>query len=220
MSSGLAWDESTSYEDPANDVKGMFDSDDPLAYVLSRPLMYSPGTQFLYNSGGTNVLGAVIEKYTGMSLLDFGIEYLFDPLNIEGVEWQRISPDYYFASGGISLRPRDLAKIGYLFLNNGFWGEDQIISPEWISESVQEHIITQGRTIPMAYGYGYQWWLEDFQSNDHTYSSFFAAGWGDQYMFIFPQEEMIIVFNGGNYLKSGSISPFSLVPNFILDSLQ
>jgi CubicO group peptidase (beta-lactamase class C family) len=220
MSSGLAWDESTSYEDPANDVKGMFDSDDPLAYVLSRPLLYSPGTQFLYNSGGTNVLGAVIEKFTGKSLFDFAKEYLFDPLGIEQVEWHRISPDYYFASGGISLKPRDLAKIGYLFLNNGYWGEDQIISPEWISESVQEHIITQGRTIPMARGYGYQWWLEDFKSDDHTYSSFFAAGWGDQYMFIFPQEEMIIVFNGGNYLKSGSISPFYLVPNFILDSLQ
>lgn len=86
MSSGLAWDESSvSYGDPANDVTALFDSEDPLAYVLSRPLLYSPGTQFLYNSGGTNVLGAIIQKYTGMSLLDFGNQYLFDPLNMEEI---------------------------------------------------------------------------------------------------------------------------------------
>ena len=155
MSSGLAWDESsTSYEDPANDLNAMFYSDDPLAYVLSRPLLYQPGTQFLYNSGGTNVLGAVIEKYTGMSLLEFGNKYLFDPLNIEEVEWKRMPSDYYFASSGLSLSPRELAKIGYIFLNNGYWGNDQIINPDWITESVQEHIETQGRTLPLAYGYG------------------------------------------------------------------
>ena len=221
MSSGLAWDESsTSYEDPANDVRALFDSDDPLAYVLSRPLLYPPGTQFLYNSGGTNVLGAIIQKYSGKSLLDFGNEYLFNPLNIEGGIWQRLSPDYYFASGGLFLRPRELAKIGYLFLNNGYWGEKQIITSDWISESVQKHIITQGRILPLAHGYGYQWWLVDFQANGHTYNSFLAAGWGDQYLFIFPVEELMIVFNGGNYWTAGSISPFSLVANYILVALQ
>ena len=211
MSSGLAWDESsTSYEDTANDLNAMFYSDEPLAYVLSRPLLYQPGTQFLYNSGGTNVLGAVIEKYTGMSLLEFGNKYLFDPLNIEEVEWQRLPSDYYFASSGLSLSPRELAKIGYIFLNNGYWGKDQIINPGWITESVQEHIKTQGRTLPLAYGYGYQWWLEDFLANDHTYNSYFAAGWGDQYMFIFPEEKLIIEFNGGNYLKGGKFPHFPL----------
>jgi CubicO group peptidase (beta-lactamase class C family) len=221
MLSGLAWDESsTSYEDPANDLNAMFYSDDPLAYVLWCPLLYQPGTQFLYNSGGTNVLGAIIEKYTGMSLLEFGNKYLFDPLNIEEVEWRRMPSDYYFASSGLSLSPRELAKIGYIFLNNGYWGNDQIINPDWITESVQEHIETQGRTLPLAYGYGYQWWLEDFQANDHTYNSYFAAGWGDQYMFIFPGEKLIIVFTGGNYLKGGKISPFSIVPDYILSALE
>ena len=221
MSSGLAWDESsTAYGDPANDVTALFDSDDLLAYVLSRPLLYTPGIEFLYNSGTTNVLGAIIEKATGMSLLDFGNEYLFDKLNIQGGVWQRLPSGYYFASGGIFLRARELAKIGYLFLNDGYWGDDQVVTPEWISESVEEHILTKGRTLPMAHGYGYQWWLEDFEANGHTYHSFFAAGWGDQYMFVFPEEDMIVVFNGGNYLSGGSISPFSLVPNFILDALQ
>lgn len=221
MSSGLAWDESSApYGDPYNDVSALFTSGDPMAYVLSRPLLYSPGTQFLYNSGGTTVLGAIIQKYSGKSLLDFGNEYLFDPLNMKGGLWQKLSSGYYFAGGGIFLRPRELAKIGYLFINNGFWGEKQIITPDWISESVQEHIITQGRTVPPAHGYGYQWWLKDFLANGHAYSSFFAAGWGDQYMFIFPAEELMIVFNAGNFLKAGSISPFSLVSDYILAALE
>ncbi len=117
MSSGLHWDEwSTSYEDPANDVVALFHEDDPIEYILSKPMTNSPGDEFHYNSGGTNVLGAVIEKETGMSLLDFANEYLFEPLNIQGGLWEQMAGGYYFASGGIYLRPRELTKIGYLFL--------------------------------------------------------------------------------------------------------
>ena len=221
MSSGLAWDESSySYGDTLNDVTALFYSEDPIEYILSRPLLYSPGSEFLYNSGGTNVLGAIIQKYAEMSLLDFGNEYLFDPLNIQGGLWQRMGNDYFFASGGIFLRPRELAKIGYLFLNNGYWGDHQVISEEWIMESVIEHIETKGKTLPSAHAYGYQWWRQNFQLSGWTYSTFFAAGWGGQYMFVFPDQEMIVVFNGGNYLSNGSISPFSLVENYILESLH
>jgi CubicO group peptidase (beta-lactamase class C family) len=221
MSSGLSWDESSSsYEDPSNDVVQLFHSEDPIEYILSLPLIDPPGTQFLYNSGNTNVLGAVIEKCTGKSLLDFANEYLFIPLNVEGGVWQRLPGGYFFASGGLFLRPRELGKIGQLFLNNGYWGDHQVISKEWIAESVYEHINTQGRTLPQADSYGYQWWIMDFHANNRTYSSFLAAGWGDQYMFVFPEEEMIIVFNCGNFLSFGGISPFSLVENYILEFIQ
>jgi CubicO group peptidase (beta-lactamase class C family) len=217
MSSGLDWDEySAPYGNPANDVSGLLNSDDPLYYVLSHPLSDSPGTQFLYNSGGTDIIGAVIQKYSGKSLLDFGNEYLFDPLNIQGGLWQRLSTNYFFASGGIFLRPRELAKIGYLYLNNGYWGDKQIITPDWISESVRKHITTRGRTLPFAQDYGYFWWLKDFQVSGHIYSSYLAVGWGGQYMIIFPAEEMIIVFNSGNFLTAETISPISLVSDYIL----
>lgn len=220
MSSGLSWDESTtSYGDPSNDVTALFSSDDPLAYILGRPLQYAPGSEFLYNSGGTNVLGAVIEKFTGMSLLDFGNSYLFDPLNIEGGLWQRLPSGYFFASGGLFLRPRELAKTGYLFLNKGYWGDHQVVTEDWISGSVARHIDTEGRTLPMADNYGYQWWIMDFNANGQVYNTFFAAGWGDQYMFVFPEQEMIILFNCGNYLSYGNISPFNLVEDYILDAL-
>lgn len=221
MSSGLAWDESsTPYGDPSNDVTKLFTSADPLREVLSNTLLTTPGQVFLYNSGGTNVLGAIIEKYTAMSLLDFGNNYLFDPLNVSGGLWQKMGGDLYFASGGVFLRPRELAKIGYLFINDGYWKDKQLVSKDWIDDSTTGHILTQGRTIPAARAYGYQWWIIDFHANSKTYPCFMAAGWGGQYMLVFPDQEMIVVFNGGNYLRSGSVSPFDLVEDYILRAVN
>ncbi len=219
MSSGLYWDEwSTSYEDPENDVRALFNEEDPIEYILSKHLTNSPGDEFHYNSGGTNVLGAIIEKETGMSLLDFGNEYLFDPLNMEGGLWELMAGGYYFASGGIYLRPRELTKIGYLFLNEGKWDNTQIITEEWISESTAAHIQTED-LIPQSDSYGYQWWIMDLQANNQTYNCFFAAGWGDQYMFIFPDQEMIITINSGNYTGAMNMSIFTFVENHILPAL-
>ena len=219
MSSGLHWDEwSTSYEDPENDVHALFFEADPIEYILSKHMTNSPGDEFHYNSGGTNVLGAIIEKETGMSLLDFGNEYLFDPLNIEGGLWEEMAGGYYFASGGIYLRPRELTKIGYLFLNEGYWDNTQIITEEWISESTAAHIQTDD-LIPQSDSYGYQWWIMDLQANNQTYNCFFAAGWGDQYMFIFPDQEMIITINSGNYTGAMNMSIFTFVENHILPAL-
>jgi len=221
MASGLPWDESSApYGDPANDVTALFSSADPIEHILSKELIASPGEAFLYNSGTTNVLGAVIQEVAGMSLLDYGNQVLFDPLNIQGGAWQRIAGGYYFASGGVFLRPRELAKIGFLFLNDGYWGDHQVITREWIRASSQEHITTEGRTLPWAHAYGYQWWHTDFQVSGETYSAIHAAGWGDQYMFIFPELDLITVINGGNYLSSGSLSVPYLMEEFILASVR
>ncbi len=219
MSSGLQWDEwSTSYEDPANDMLALFHDDDPIEYTLSKPMINSPGDEFHYNSGGTNVLGAVIEKETGMSLLDFANEYLFDPLNVQGGLWDKMDCGYYLASGGIYLRPRELTKIGYLFLNEGYWDDTQIITREWISESIAPHVQTDD-LIPQSDSYGYQWWIMDFHANNQTYDCFFAAGAGDQYMFIFPGQEMIITINSGNFDGAVNMSIIGFVEKYILPGL-
>ena len=221
MASGLPWDEtSASYGDPANDVTALFLSADPIEHILSGEMVASPGETFLYNSGTTNVLGAVVQKAAGMSLLDFGNQMLFDPLNIQGGVWQRIAGGHYFASGGIFLRPRELAKIGFLFLNDGYWGDHQVITREWIDASTQEHIVTGGKTLSWAHAYGYQWWHTDFHVSGEVYPCFHAAGWGDQYMFIFPDLDLITVINGGNYSSSGSLSILFLMEEFILASVQ
>lgn len=220
MSSGLHWDEwSTSFEDPENDVVALFREEDPIEYILSKHMINTPGVEFLYNSGGTNVLGAVIERATGMGLLDFANQSLFDPLQVDGGLWERMAGGYMFASGGIYLRPREQAKIGSLFLNEGYWGNEQIITEDWIVASSTEHIETDD-LIPQAHAYGYQWWMMDFHINSQIYDCFFAAGWGDQFIFIFPAQDMIVVVNSGNFLSYGGVSVFGLLEEFILQYLD
>ena len=220
MSSGLHWDEwSKPFTDPESDIYALFHEEDPMEYILSKHMINAPGQEFLYNSGGTNVLGAVIERMSGMDLLDFGNQYLFGPLQVEGGIWEGMAGGYMFASGGIYLRPREQAKIGFLFLNDGYWGSQQIITVDWIQASTTEHIATNS-LIPQAHAYGYQWWMMDYRVGGQTYACFFAAGWGDQYIFIFPGQDMMVVVNSGNFLEYGGVSVFALVEDYILQSLQ
>jgi len=216
MSSGLSWDEwSSSFTSPANDIYNLFHAEDPIAAILSNEMIALPGAEFHYNSGGTNILGAAIERESGFRLIDFANLYLFDPLEVKGGLWEQMGGGYLFASGGLYLRPRELAKIGYLFLNEGYWKEKKILSEAWISMSTSPLIETDN-LIPQSDAYGYQWWTMDFNVNEKTYNCFFAAGWGDQYMFVFPGQKMIVVINSGNFQNFGGVSPFELVEDYIL----
>lgn len=219
MTCGLAWDESKySISDSRNDIAQLFASEDPMRFILSKPLLSTPGTNFSYNSRATNVIGAIIEKATGMGFLDYANQKLFEPLRSEGGAWGAYSNGQIHASGGLKFKARELTKIGLLFLNDGIWEGNQTITPDWINTSQYEHVASTQNFIPNT-SYGYYWWLTNFNLNGTSYKCFFAAGWGDQYMFIIPDLNMIIEFNGGNYLNSSTVSPFDLVNDYILKAI-
>ncbi len=121
MSAGLQWDEwSYSLSDPRNDLTQWFRyTGDLVRFVLERPMVADPGALFTYNGGLTNVLGEAIRRATGLRLDRFSEDYLFTPLGITDLSWYLIRPDFVYASGDVSLRPRDLAKLGRLFLRGG-----------------------------------------------------------------------------------------------------
>ena len=219
MTSGLHWDESTyPYGHPQNDITILFNSADPIRYILEKPMLSSPGRAFVYKGGDTNVLGRVIRETSGVAVGSFARLNLFEPLGIEAYQWERFGSGDYFTSGGLYLRPRDLAKIGSLFLNNGRWKGHQVIPLSWVDASQAEH--TAAGNTPWAHGYGYQWWIRNFHSGGKTFRCFFAAGWGDQHLFIFPQQNMIIQFNGGAYLSATSaFDSYRLVEDYILAAL-
>jgi CubicO group peptidase (beta-lactamase class C family) len=122
MTSGLDWDESTyPYGDRRNDVTRLFYSPDPMRFILEKPLVSPPGSAFVYKGGDTNLLGGIIRRASEYSLANFAERYLFGPLDIEEYSWDLLAMGELFASGGLYMRPRDLVKIGYLFLNEGFW---------------------------------------------------------------------------------------------------
>lgn len=215
MSSGLEWDEATyPYGDPRNDISALFAQPDPIAYILSKPAVDPPGTRWLYNGGGTNVLGEVVARASGQSLEAFADRYLFRPLGITDRQWVRLANSVTYASGDLRLRPRDMAKIGALFLNEGQWNGEAILSPGWVAEAAQERLPTWNP----PWGYGYQWWTFDWPVNGSTVPSFGARGWGGQVITVFPTLDMVVVLTGGNYRSSDPTD--AIISEFVLDALE
>lgn len=217
MTSGLNFDETTyPYGDLRNDVTRLFNESDPIRFVLSKSMHATPGTIFFYNSGVTNVLADIIRKKSGLNLIEFAKQYLFLPLDITKYSWQKMRGEYYFASGGLSLRPRDMAKIGYLFLNQGQWDGQQIINPEWLEASKQNYI---NPNVGWATGYGFQWWLNSVVADETTINYVLAAGYGEQLMFIVPALDLLIVFNCGYFDAPFTVSPYQLIDDYIAPAL-
>lgn len=209
MSSGLQWRQSG----PGSDTGQLFSITNPIEYILKKPVASAPGTQFSYQQANPILLGEIIKKATGLRVDDFAEKYLFAPLSITQCEWRSLSQGVIYTAGDVRLRPRDMAKFGYLFLRNGDWDGKRVVSEEWIHES----------TMPRRMGdyglmYGYLWWLSPFRE-----SGFLAMGRGGQGVFVFPDVDLVAIFTGGNYAReeSGneSYAPISLTQDYILPSI-
>lgn len=212
MSAGLDWDELTyPYADPRNSHYGLRQSSDPVRYVLERSVIADPGMQFAYNSGLSLTLGKILENATGLRPDGFAEQHLFAPLGIDDYSWLLwTGGETLNTGGGLSLRPRDMAKFGQLYLNGGSWGGVQVVSQDWVSESLRQH--TQYCC------YGYQWWLVGFELDSQTLDSAVGIGYGGQYVFVFPDLALIVVLTGGNYDESISYA-YDLVETHILQPL-
>ncbi|MGA2241250.1 MAG: serine hydrolase [Verrucomicrobiota bacterium] len=200
MTAGLSWDEWTyPYTDPRNDAAVMASKADFFRYVLERPIATTPGTKFVYNSGISLMLGEIIYKASGLRADKFAEHYLFSPLGITNYFWGKAPNSVVNTLGGLALRPRDMAKIGCLFLNGGRWQGKQIVSEKWVKESTKQQIgANQLPTWFLADGYGYQWWLGSFHVRGQTVESYSARGRGGQFIIIFPTLQMVAVFTGWN----------------------
>ncbi|MCB0730364.1 MAG: serine hydrolase [Ignavibacteriae bacterium] len=219
MSAGLDWNEAYySYTDPRNDVFILFSNDDPIKYILQKNIVTKPGERFYYNSGYTNIIADIIQKKIGVPFFKFAEENLFTPLKINNYRWDEINNELIFASGGLYLTPRSLAKIGEVFLNGGKWKDEPIISKDWIDESTQAYI--NPNYYFFADGYGYQWWNYNFTNYEKTYSCYFAAGWGEQFLYIFPEQNMEIIITSGYFFTYDGITPHEIVSDYILNSIK
>ena len=187
MTTGLEWAENYPYADPRNPYNTWKASDDHVSFVLNRTMVASPGTTFNYNTGASHLLSAIIQRATNMSTIDFANQFLFGPLSIENSRW--LEDPQGVAGGGdnLYLKPRDMAKIGYLFLNEGNWEGKQIISENWIRTSTSTSVNWGG-----ALNYGYQWWI----ATDNDF--YRALGYGGQQVNVFHSEDLIVVFTGMN----------------------
>ncbi|MGD0207819.1 MAG: serine hydrolase [Verrucomicrobiota bacterium] len=200
MTAGLSWDEwRYPYTDSRNDAAVMASKADFFRYVLERPVATSPGTKFVYNSGISLMLGEIIYKASGLKADKFAERYLFSRLGITNYSWGKAPNGVVNTLGGLALRPRDMAKVGYLFLNGGRWQRKQIVSEKWVKESTKQQV--GAGQLPawfLADGYGYQWWLGSFHVRGQTVESYSARGRGGQFIIVFPTLQMVAVFTGWN----------------------
>ena len=128
--------------------------DDWVRYVLEQPMAEDPGKTFVYNSGATELLSYLIWKATGKQADDYAKEHLFAPLGIEYF-WKRTPKGLADTEGGLYLAPRDLAKIGHLYMKDGVWNGRRILPEGWARASTR----AATRDDEKGYGYGYQWWV-------------------------------------------------------------
>ena len=218
MTSGLPWTEAYPYDDPRNDLAAMLLCDDPVEFVLDKSTVAAPGTEFIYNSGTANLLGEIIRRASGMTLSDFAEQNLFSPLGIDSYEWYSFpnAPEMTVASSTLYLRPRDMAKIGQMYLDGGAWNGTRVVSESWVAQSTQKSvdIIASESPIPdLNPGYGYLWWLGRFSTGETE--TYFAAGWGGQFIFVLPEPEMVVVFTAGGFEERNYDALLQIVNQYI-----
>ena len=213
MSAGFDWHEMDfPYSDDQNTYNSWVTSNDRIKFLLDRPLSDFPGSRFNYNTGISHALSAVIQKQTGTRTDSFTVSRIFDPLGISDYYWH-IDPNGIANGGsGVWLKPRDLAKIGLLYMNNGKWDQNQVVPQNWVAESLGKHILRGD--IPDFY-YGYQWWV-------HKDGLYAAVGYGGQVLMLIPDLELIMIFNN-NLDESDSFqqeTPWRLLDTYIIPAVN
>ena len=196
---------------------------DWLRFMLDWPMAEDPGSRWEYNSGGSILLGGVLRSATGRPVWEFARQELFNPLGVQGGFWY-VDPTLTFAhtGGGLNLRAQDVARIGYLVLRNGKWGKRQLVSPQWLRDSMKhasEDIASYGG---QALDYGYQWWLLPLPpalvKPKQPTDIYAAIGSRDQWIFVVPRFDLVVVVTGGT--SSTWAQPIEFLYQDILPALK
>lgn len=198
----------------------MYPTDDWIKFYLDQPLANPPGENVSYATSGVVTLGNIITRASDLRIPTFANRYLFEPLGIVAYKWpitnSRGSQGLAMTGGGLHLRPRDMSKFGQLFLNNGRWNGQQIISEEWVRASTSKQATSD------LYGedFGYLWRMIDRDIAGHKLRSYEAWGNGGQFILVFPSLDAVAVFTGENYGKFPEMEqPFELMDRYILPTL-
>ena len=175
------------------------DGGDPsVTRFLAQPVVYRPGTHFLYNTMGSYVLSAIVTKVTGQTTLDYLRPRIFGPLGIENPRWDSSPEGNSLGGYGLYLRTEDIAKFGQLILQKGKWNGKQLLPRKWVQEATSKQISNEGEDHAKIgpdwkEGYGFQFWR-------CRYKAFRADGAGGQFIVMLPDQDVVVAItaNTGN----------------------
>ena len=190
MSAGFEWD------DRGPSMKEWYFSSNWIKGAIQLPQVDDPGSVFTYNSSTSHLLSAILTTSTKNKTLDFARQTLFEPLGITSAYWHTDPKGYNIGGFGLSLPARDLAKIGFLYLNDGYWEGTSIVPYTWVRESTQQKIQAYGHPVYGRFGYGYQWWVKEVDGC----RSFRAWGRRGQFIVVVPELDLVIAVTSNSQL--------------------
>jgi len=182
-------------------------SKDWIKFMIDLPMAEKPGTRFEYCNGVSFLLSAILQEQTHENALSFAEKNLFGPIGITNVRWPSNPQGITLGYSQLQMKPRDMAKFGFLYLNNGVWDGQQIISSQWIKESTRKHI--DATLVP---GYGYQWWIV----NPGIYT---AIGHQGQFIMIVPKKNLLAVFTS-SLAQEDFYTPLGLLASYIVPAVK
>ncbi|SDN02232.1 serine hydrolase [Afipia sp. GAS231] len=197
MTSGIDWREPTDGL-PVTFFQ-MERSPDWTKFILDRPMSNAPGDIFNYNSGNPHLLSAILTKLTGMSAEDFAKARLFGPLGIDEWRWRRDPQGVSTGGNGLALLPRDMAKIGYLYLRSGQWEGKTLLPPAFVEQSSHATINMNLRFEPAFRYSNYFWALPDR-------NVYMAVGYHCQVIMVFPALDMVAVTTARDFYPFGVVT--------------
>ena len=167
-------------------------------HIEDFPLCNDPGKAFNYSNLSSHLLSAIVSRASGKNLLSYAREHLFQPIGVKTVRWSTDSDGYNMGCIEIYLTARDLAKFGLLYLNKGEWEGKQILSPDYVKDSLERYsegiqrtgwIFSSMGEYFRDIGYGYQWWSARVGYHHFNY----AVGHGGNLIVVLHEQKMVIV---------------------------
>jgi len=189
------WDCGVAANDPGIYVDArlaeMRRSTDWAQFALDLPMVAEPGTRWAYCNANCHLLSALLTQVTGTNALAFARRELFEPLGIFDASWPADPQGHNYGWADLQLHPRDLVKLGQLFLQRGRWGDRQIVPEAWIRTATRAHVEHTG----ISDHYGYLWWVK----GEKYPGMFEAIGRGGQRITVWPARDLVIVLTGGGF---------------------
>jgi CubicO group peptidase (beta-lactamase class C family) len=173
---------------------------------------HKPGTVYQKDPVAAYMLAVILQKAVGKSAADYLREKVFEPIGIRDFAWVADAQGVNFGNSHMELRPYDMAKFGYLYVNEGNWNGTQLIARDWVARSTSKAVDTKGKLNSAEdFGYGYLWWMNGFEG----YS---AHGAGGQYIFVIPGLDLVAVFTAGFDEKTFT-TPYTLMRTLIIPGI-
>jgi CubicO group peptidase (beta-lactamase class C family) len=207
MTMGLDWNEDLPYTDRRNSEIAMERSFDRYHYVLEQAIVDAPGQRWRYSGGATAILGHLIARGSGMPLVEFARTRLFAPLGIHTTDWTRGSNEEPSAASGLRMRAPDLVRIGQLVLQQGLWGDRQVVPARWIADCLTPRVAAFE-----GVQYGYHWYVARRRDQSLGY---LAMGLGGQRLVVIPSLDLVYAIFMGNYRRADQVEKVVAVQGLI-----